>query len=73
MIPRDIRLALRIQGDHYRWHITLEDAAHYEQHNKRRIDEGSQPIILWINSTKIYLFYIMYATENTYCSIYCYS
>ena len=30
VMPRDIRLALRICRDHYRWHITPEDAAHYE-------------------------------------------
>ena len=29
MMPRDIRVALRICGDHYRWWITPEDAAHY--------------------------------------------
>ena len=27
VMPRDIRLALRIRGDHYHWRITLEDAA----------------------------------------------
>ena len=53
-MPRDIRLALRIRGDHYRWQITPEDAAQYEQHNRRKT------IILWINSAKIYLFYITY-------------
>ena len=26
-MPRDIRLALRIRGDHYHWRITPEDAA----------------------------------------------
>ena len=35
VMPRDIRLALRICGDQYRWQITPEDAAHYEQHNRR--------------------------------------
>ena len=35
VIPRDIRLALRIRGDHYHWRITLEDAAWYKRHNKR--------------------------------------
>ena len=30
MMPMDIRLALRICWNHYRWQITLEDAAHYE-------------------------------------------
>ena len=35
VIPRDIRLALRIRGDHYRLRITPEDAAQYERHNKR--------------------------------------
>ena len=27
VMPRDIRLALRIKGDHYHWTITPEDAA----------------------------------------------
>ena len=27
VMPRDIRLALRIRGDHYHWRITPEDAA----------------------------------------------
>ena len=27
VMPRDIRLALRIKGDHYHWRITPEDAA----------------------------------------------
>ena len=49
VMPRDIRLALRICRDHYRWKITLEDAAHYEGHNRRRTDGGGQPIISWIN------------------------
>ena len=40
MMPRDIRLALRICGDHYRWWITLEDAAHYEHHNRGKMDGG---------------------------------
>ena len=34
-MPRDIRLALRIRGDHYHWRITPEDAAQYERHNRR--------------------------------------
>ena len=35
VMPRDIRLALRIRGDHYQWRITPGDAARYERHNKR--------------------------------------
>ena len=35
VMPRDIRLALRIRGDHYCWRITPEDAARYERHHKR--------------------------------------
>ena len=35
VMPRDIRLALRIRGDHYHWRITPEDAAQYERHHKR--------------------------------------
>ena len=39
-MPRDIQLALRILGDHYRWQITPEDAACYEHHNRRKKDGG---------------------------------
>ena len=35
VMPRDIRLALKIRGDHYHWRITPEDAARYERHNRR--------------------------------------
>ena len=35
VMPRDIRLALRIRGDHYWLRITPEDAARHERHNKR--------------------------------------
>ena len=35
VMPRDIRLALRIRGYHYHWRITPEDAAQYERHYKR--------------------------------------
>ena len=35
VMPRDIRLALRIRGDHFQRSITPEDAAHYERHQKR--------------------------------------
>ena len=35
VMPCDIRLALRIRGDHSCWKITLEDATHYERHQKR--------------------------------------
>ena len=35
VMPRDIRLALRIRGDHYHWRITPDDAAQYERHHKR--------------------------------------
>ena len=35
VMPRDIRLALRIRGDHYHWRITPEDAAQNERHHKR--------------------------------------
>ena len=40
VMPRDIRFALRIRGDHYHWQITPEDATRYECHNKRKIDGG---------------------------------
>ena len=35
VMPRDIRLALRIRGDHYHWRITPEDAAQYKRHHRR--------------------------------------
>ena len=35
VMPRNVRLALRIRGDHYHWRITPEDAARYEWHNRR--------------------------------------
>ena len=35
VMPREIRLALRIRGDHYCRRITPEDAAQYERHNRR--------------------------------------
>ena len=34
-MPWDVRLALRIRGDHYHWRITPEDATRYEHHNRR--------------------------------------
>ena len=37
---RDIRLALRIRGNHYHWRITPEDASRYECHNGRKTDGG---------------------------------
>ena len=40
VMPRDIRLALRIRGDQYCWRITPEDAARYECHNRRKKDGG---------------------------------
>ena len=35
IMPRYIRLALRIRGDHHRWHISSEDPTRYERHEKR--------------------------------------
>ena len=35
IMPRDVRLALRIRGDHYHWRITPDDAARCECHNRR--------------------------------------
>ena len=35
VMPCDIRLALRIRGDHSCWRITSKDAACYERHQKR--------------------------------------
>ena len=41
VMPRDIRLALRIRGDQYQWRITPEDAARHERHNKRTEGEAT--------------------------------
>ena len=35
IMPRDIRLALRIRGDHHKWRIPTEDPSRYERHEKR--------------------------------------
>ena len=35
VMPHDIRLTLRIRGDHFQWRITPKDAARYERHQKR--------------------------------------
>ena len=35
IMPRDIRLALCIQGDHHRCHISSEDPTRFERHEKR--------------------------------------
>ena len=35
IMPRDIRLALCIRGDHHHWHISSEDPSRYERHEKR--------------------------------------
>ena len=40
MMPRDIRLALRIHGDHYQWQITQEDVVQHECHSRRKTDGG---------------------------------
>ena len=45
VMPRDIRLAFRIRGDHYHWRITPEDAAQHECHNRRKTDGGGPLII----------------------------
>ena len=45
IMPMDIRLALRIRGDHYHWRITPEDAARYKHHSNRRLDGGELLII----------------------------
>ena len=34
-MPIDIRLALRIRGDHHCWCISSEDPSRYERHEKR--------------------------------------
>ena len=34
IMPRDIRLAVRIRGDHHKWCISSEDPSRYERHEK---------------------------------------
>ena len=41
VMPRNVRLAFRIRGDHYHWRITPEDAARYEHHNRRMEGEAT--------------------------------
>ena len=36
IMPHDIRLALRICEDHYRWQISSEDTSRFERHEKIR-------------------------------------
>ena len=57
---RDIRLVLRIRGDHYHWRITPEDAARYECHNRRKTDGGGPLIISWI-SIALYHVHVLYS------------
>ena len=47
VMPRDIRLALRIRWDHYHWKITPEDAARHECHNRRKTNGRGTLIISW--------------------------
>ena len=47
VMPKDIRLALRIRGDHYCWRITLEDAARYERHHRRTEGGASYDFLGW--------------------------
>ena len=35
IMPNDIQLAIRIRGDHQRWHIPTEDPSRYVRHEKR--------------------------------------
>ena len=67
VMPRDIRLSLRIRGDHYCWRITPEDAARYECHNRRKTDGRGPLIISWFKSAlgiypefKLYMSYILF-------------
>ena len=61
VMPRDIRLALRIRGEHYCWRINPEDATRYEHHNRRKTDGGGPLIILWIKTTLvIYVFHTLF-------------
>ena len=59
VMPRDIRLVLRIRGDYYCWKITPDYAAQYECHNRRKTDGGGPLIILWISNV------------SCMCSIFC--
>ena len=65
VMPRDIRLALRIRGDHYHWQITPEDAARYECHNRRKADGGEPPIISWVDISLVIHIYV-YLTNTPF-------
>ena len=45
VMPRDIRLALRIRGDNYQWRINSEDAARHKRHNKRTECEATYNLV----------------------------
>ena len=47
VMPCDIRLALRIRGDHSCWRITPEDAAQYERHQKRTESGATYNFLAW--------------------------
>ena len=57
VMPKDIRLDLRIRGDHYHWRITPEDAA---LHMKDTLGEEKvePPIISLVNKMSV---------NNKYC------
>ena len=40
VMPRDIRLVLRILEDHCHWRITPNGAAQYKHDNRRKLDGG---------------------------------
>ena len=60
IMPRDIRLALRIRGDHYHWRITPEDAAQYECHNRRKTDGGHLYFHALVSPYLMHMFYILF-------------
>ena len=60
IMPRDIRLVLRIRGDPYHLRITAEGAAQYKCHNRRKTNGGEPLIISWISIT-LYHVHVLYS------------
>ena len=76
VMPRDIRLAVRICGNHHRWRITLEDTAQYECHNQRRTAGGGATynFMDWkhiLSISSICLMHNLFVLFCVYCFVIC--
>ena len=70
VMPRDIRLALRIRGDYYHWQITPEDTARYKCHDRRKADGGGPPIISWVDISLVIYIYVYLTSILFVCVLY---